>query len=228
MESVIPLPAISLIPVQGSSAVFPVRRIYCVGRNYADHAREMGMDPEREPPFFFGKPQDVVVPGGGPVHYPPATANLHHEVELVVALSMGGRDIAVAQALEHVYGYAVGIDLTRRDLQAKAKDKGQPWDTAKGFDESAPVSAITPASASGHLTRGAIWLAVNGVEKQRGDLADMIWSVPEVIAHISGFVALAPGDLLYTGTPAGVGPLVRGDRVRCGIEGLGELTIALV
>ncbi len=228
METVVPLPAVSLVPVLGCAAAFPVRRIYCVGRNYADHAREMGMDPEREPPFFFGKPQDVVVPGGGPVHYPPATANLHHEVELVVALSKGGRDISVSQALEHVYGYAVGIDLTRRDLQAKAKDKGQPWDTAKGFDESAPIASITPASTCGHLARGAIWLTVNGVEKQRGDLVDMIWSVPEVLAHISGFVALAPGDLIYTGTPAGVGALVRGDRVRCGIEGLGELAITLV
>ncbi|MBK9795913.1 MAG: fumarylacetoacetate hydrolase family protein [Holophagaceae bacterium] len=228
MESVIPVPTVSLIPVMGSAAVFPVRRIYCVGRNYADHAREMGMDPEREPPFFFGKPQDVVVPGGGPVHYPPATANLHHEVELVVALARGGRDIPVSRALDCVFGYAVGIDLTRRDLQAKAKDKGQPWDTAKGFDESAPISAITPANLLGHPGQGAIWLAVNGVEKQRGDLADMIWSVPEVLAHISGFVALAPGDLIYTGTPAGVGPLVRGDQVRCGIQGLGELAITLV
>lgn len=228
MESVIPVPTVSLIPVVGSAAVFPVRRIYCVGRNYADHAREMGMDPDREPPFFFGKPQDVVVPGGGPVHYPPATANLHHEVELVVALARGGRDIPVSRALECVFGYAVGIDLTRRDLQAKAKDKGQPWDTAKGFDESAPISAITPAAELGHPGQGAIWLKVNGVEKQRGDLAEMIWSVPEVIAHISGFVTLAPGDLIYTGTPAGVGPLVRGDQVHCGIQGLGELAITLV
>ena len=228
MESVVAVPATPVVPVLGKPAVFPVRRIYCVGRNYADHAREMGMDPDREPPFFFGKPQDVVVPGGGDICYPPATANLHYEVELVVALSTGGRDIPAAEAPEHVFGYAVGIDLTRRDLQAKAKEKGQPWDTAKGFDQSAPISSITPASTCGHLTKGAIWLSVNGQERQRGDLAGMIWSVPEVIAHISGFVALAPGDLIFTGTPAGVGPLVRGDRVRCGIEGLGELEIGIV
>jgi fumarylpyruvate hydrolase len=227
METVIPVPATIVIPVHGSSAVFPVRRIYCVGRNYAEHAREMGMDPEREPPFFFGKPQDVVVPGGGAIPYPPATSNLHHEVELVVALSKGGQDIPASAAAAHVFGYAVGIDLTRRDLQAKAKEKGQPWDTAKGFDQSAPLSPITPASSLGHPAQGALWLSVNGLEKQRGDLADMIWSVPEVIAHISRFVVLAPGDLLFTGTPSGVGPLVRGDRVRCGIDGLGELEIVL-
>jgi fumarylpyruvate hydrolase len=228
MESVIPLPATIVIPVHGATAVFPVRRIYCVGRNYAEHAREMGMDPLREPPFFFGKPRDVVVPDGGSIVYPPATSNLHHEVELVVALLKGGRDIPAADALSHVYGYAVGIDLTRRDLQAMAKEKGQPWDTAKGFDQSAPISPITPASACGHPGKGALWLSVNGLEKQRGDLADMIWSVPEVIAHISCFVALAPGDLIFTGTPSGVSPIVRGDRIRCGIDGLGELEITLV
>jgi fumarylpyruvate hydrolase len=228
MNSVIPVPSIPIIPVLGSIDTFPVRRIYCVGRNYADHAREMGMDPNREPPFFFGKPHDTVVPGGGRVAYPPATSNLHYEVELVVALSKGGRDITVSDAPGHIYGYAVGIDLTRRDLQAKAKDKGQPWETAKGFDESAPISPITPLSQAGHLDSGAIWLSVNGVEKQRGDLAQMTWSVPEVIAHISGFVTLAPGDLLFTGTPAGVGPILPGDRVRCGIDGLGELEVELV
>jgi len=228
MDSVIPVPAMPTLPVHGTAASFPVRRIYCVGRNYADHAREMGMDPTREPPFFFGKPQDVVVPGGGEVAYPPATSNLHHEVELVVALAKGGRDIAVSEALDCVYGYAVGIDLTRRDLQTKAKDKGQPWDTAKGFDQSAPVSPITSVAAGGHHPTGAIWLSVNGVERQRGDLAQMTWSVAEVIAHISGFVTLAPGDLIFTGTPSGVGAIVRGDRIRCGIDGLGELEIVLV
>jgi fumarylpyruvate hydrolase len=228
MEPVIPVPAVAAIPVRGTGAVFPVRRIYCIGRNYADHAREMGMDPTREPPFFFGKPRDVVVPGGGEVAYPPATANLHYEVELVVAIAKGGRDIPVAEALEHVFGYAVGIDLTRRDLQAKAKDKGQPWETAKGADQSAPISPITPAATAGHPGAGAIWLAVNGVEKQRGDISQMTWSVPEVVAHVSGFVALAPGDLIFTGTPSGVGAIVRGDRVRCGIDGLGELEIVLV
>jgi fumarylpyruvate hydrolase len=228
MAFVFPVPPAPAVPVRGSAELFPVRRIYCVGRNYADHAREMGGDPNREPPFFFGKPQDAVVPGGGPVAYPPATSNLHHEVELVVALAKGGRDIPVAEARDCIYGYAVGIDLTRRDLQARSKEKGQPWDTAKGFDQSAPMSPITPVSAGGHPGAGAIWLAVNGTEKQRGDLAQMTWSVPEVIAHISGFVTLAPGDLLFTGTPSGVGPIVRGDRIRCGIDGLGELEIVLV
>jgi fumarylpyruvate hydrolase len=228
MEPVVPVPAIPFAPVLGVSAVFPVRRIYCIGRNYADHAREMGVDPNREPPFFFGKPHDAVVPGGGDISYPSATSNLHYEVELVVALAKGGRNIAVSEALGCIYGYAVGLDLTRRDLQAKAKEKGQPWDTAKGFDQSAPISPITPASACGHLGTGAIWLSVNGLEKQRGNLSQLIWSIPEVIAHISGFVALAPGDLIFTGTPAGVGPVVVGDRVRCGIDGLGELEITLV
>jgi fumarylpyruvate hydrolase len=228
METVIPIPATPAIPVHGSAAVFPVRRIYCVGRNYAEHAREMGNDPDREPPFFFGKPQDTVVPGGGEITYPPATTNLHHEVELVVALSQGGRDIPVSEAKRCIFGYAVGIDLTRRDLQAKAKDKGHPWDTAKGFDQSAPISPIFPVSASSRPDSAAIWLSVNGIERQRGDVSQMTWSVPEIIAHISGFVALAPGDLIFTGTPAGVGPLVRGDRVRCGIDGLGELEIVLV
>jgi fumarylpyruvate hydrolase len=228
MESVVPVPVRPVVAVLGTDAVFPVRRIYCVGRNYADHAREMGMDPTREPPFFFGKPHDTVVPGGGDIPYPPSTANLHYEVELVVALGKGGSDIPVAEALDCVYGYAVGIDLTRRDLQAKAKDKGQPWETAKGFDQSAPISPITPVSTLGHLQSAAIWLAVNGAEKQRGNIAQMTWSVPEVIAHISKFMALAPGDLIFTGTPSGVGPLVQGDRVRCGIDGLGELEIRVV
>ena len=228
MDSVVPIPPLPSVPVHGTSALFPVRRIYCIGRNYADHAREMGVDPNREPPFFFGKPHDVVVPGGGEIAYPPATSNLHYEVELVVALAKGGRDIPVPDALGCIYGYAVGIDLTRRDLQARSKEKGQPWDTAKGFDQSAPISPITPAALCGHLETGSIWLTVNGIEKQRGSLSQMIWSVPEVIAHISGLVALAPGDLIFTGTPAGVGPVVAGDRVRCGIDGLGELEIRLV
>jgi len=227
MQAIIPAPAAPLVPVLGLDGGFPIRRIYCVGRNYADHAREMGADPDREPPFFFGKPQDAVMPGGD-IAYPPATSNLHHEVELVVALARGGRDIPVSEALDHVYGYAVGIDLTRRDLQAMAKEKGQPWDMAKGFDQSAPMSPIHPAGACGHLKAGGIWLKVNGVERQRGDLAHMIWSVPEVISYLSGFVTLAPGDLIFTGTPSGVGPIQRGDKVACGIQGLGELEIRLV
>lgn len=227
MKTVIPIPPVPTLPVVGTEAVFPLRRIYCVGRNYAEHAREMGADPRRDPPFFFGKPQDALVPGGGDIPYPSATANLHHEVELVVALQHGGRDLSLAQAEAAVYGYAVGVDLTRRDLQAKAKDKGQPWDMAKGFDHSAPVSALTPASLAGPLSAGAIWLSVNGVERQRGNLSDLIWSVPEVISHLSGQVNLAPGDLIFTGTPAGVGALQRGDQVLCGIEGLGELALRI-
>ena len=228
MAFVIPTPPRPAIPVEGMEPLFPVRRIYCVGRNYADHAREMGGDPNREPPFFFGKPHDAVVPGGGDIAYPPVTSNLHYEVELVVALSGGGRDIPAQEALACVYGYAVGIDLTRRDLQAKFKDKGQPWEMAKGFDQSAPVSALVPAARLGHPASGAIWLSVNGVERQRGDLAQMTWNVAEVIAHLSSYVALAPGDIIFTGTPSGVGAIVRGDRVRCGIKGIGELEIVLV
>lgn len=228
METVLPPPEPVLVPVVESRALFPVRRVYCVGRNYADHAREMGHDPNREPPFFFGKPGDAIVPGGGDIPYPPATSELHHEVELVVALSRGGRDIPVEAALDCVFGYAVGLDLTRRDLQARAKEKGQPWDMAKGFDQSGPVSPLVPAARMGHPRAGGIWLRVNGEVRQRGDLAQMTWSVAEILAHLSRYVALAPGDLVFTGTPAGVGPLVKGDRVRCGIDGLGELEIALV
>lgn len=228
MAFVIPTPPRPALSVVGAEALFPVRRIHCVGRNYADHAREMGGDPSREPPFFFGKPSDTVVPGGGRIAYPPLTANLHHEVELVVALGGGGRDIPAERALDCIFGYAVGIDLTRRDLQARFKDKGQPWEMAKGFDQSAPVSALAPAARIGHPGSGAIWLAVNGVERQRGDLSQLTWSVAEVIAHLSTFVALAPGDLIFTGTPAGVGAIVPGDLVRCGIDGVGELEIRLV
>lgn len=228
MARVIPPFPYPRVPVQGSTDPFPVRRIYCVGRNYADHAREMGADPNREPPFFFGKPQDAVVPGGGEVPYPPATDNLHHEVELVVALGAGGREASPETARAWIYGYAVGLDLTRRDLQARAKDKGQPWDMAKGFDHSAPISALVPAEVIGHPETGGIWLSVNGETRQQGDLADMIWGVPEVIAHLSRLVALAPGDLIFTGTPAGVGAITRGDRIRCGIQGVGELEIVLV
>ncbi len=227
MTTVFPPPPIPTLPVLGTSAEFPVRRIYCVGRNYAEHAREMGADPQREPPFFFGKPQDALVPGGGRVPYPPATSNLHHEVELVVALARGGGNLSLRQAEAAIFGYAVGLDLTRRDLQAAAKAKGQPWDMAKGFDCSAPVSPLTPCAQVGALRAGSIWLTVNGVERQRGDLGDLIWQVPEVIAHLSSLVALAPGDLIFTGTPAGVGVLQPGDCVHCGIEGLGELAVQI-
>ncbi|MCM8596341.1 fumarylacetoacetate hydrolase family protein [Accumulibacter sp.] len=215
------------VALAGSDALFPVRRVYCVGRNYADHAAEMGAD-TREPPFFFGKPADALVPGGGTVAYPPATANLQHEVELVVALAGGGREVPVARALDLVLGYAVGIDLTRRDLQQAAKEKGHPWDMAKGFDQSAPIGPIHPLSIAGHPTSGAIWLRVNGELRQNGDLRQMSWSVAEVIARLSGLVTLAPGDLIFTGTPAGVSTLARGDQIEAGVAGLGELIARIV
>jgi fumarylpyruvate hydrolase len=209
--------------VRDSADRFPVRRIFCVGRNYADHVREMGGDPRSEPPIFFTKPADALVPSGSTVPYPPGTRNLHYEVELVVALHLGGTRIAATQALNHVYGYAVGNDLTRRDLQSQAKSHGQPWDMAKGFDASAQISQIHAVERFGHPTSNAIWLKVNGVQRQHATLDQMIWSVPEIISGLSALVALQPGDLIYTGTPDGVGPLVPGDVVTAGIEGLDEL-----
>jgi fumarylpyruvate hydrolase len=228
MTYVIPAPAQTSVEVAGSSERFPVHRIYCVGRNYAAHAREMGMDPEREPPFFFSKPADAAVPNGAPVPYPPRTGNLHHEIELVVAIGTGGRDIPLASALAHVFGYAVGNDLTRRDLQFAAREKGQPWDVSKGFDRSAPVTAIRRAAEVGHLDRGRIWIEVNGELRQQADLSEMIWSVPEIVAELSTLFDLAPGDLIFTGTPAGVGPLQRGDSLVGGIDGLETLRTTIV
>ncbi|MBP6070324.1 MAG: fumarylacetoacetate hydrolase family protein [Candidatus Accumulibacter sp.] len=227
MDYVFPPPPQVSVPVVGGSAFFPVRRVYCVGRNYADHAAEMGAD-TREPPFFFGKPADALVPGGGDVLYPLATSNLQHEVELVVALIGGGAGVPPARALDWVYGYAVGLDLTRRDLQQRAKDKGHPWDMGKGFDQSAPIGAIHPLAAVGHPERGAIWLKVNGQLRQNGDLGQMSWKVAEVIANLSNYVALAPGDLIFTGTPAGVSTVVRGDMLEAAVEGIGELMVRLV
>ena len=227
MNYVFPPAAQVALPVAGSAALFPVRRVYCVGQNYADHAAEMGGD-GRQPPFFFGKPADALVAGGGDVAYPSQTVNLQHEVELVVALAKGGSDIAVDQALACVFGYAVGFDLTRRDLQLRAKAKGQPWDMAKGYDQSGPVSAIVPAATLGHPASGAIWLKVNGELKQNGDLAQMSWKVAEVIANLSSYVRLEPGDLIFTGTPAGVSTVVRGDVLEGFIENVGELKIKLV
>ena len=221
-----PPPRVS-IPVVGSDDIFPVRRVYCVGRNYADHAAEMGAD-SREPPFFFSKPTDALVPGGGEVGYPLATNKLQHEVELVVALAGGGANILPDQALEWVHGYAVGLDLTRRDLQQRAKDKGHPWDMGKGFDQSAPIGAIHPVAIVGHPTRGSIWLKVNGEPRQNGDLEQMSWKVAEVIANLSTYVALAPGDLIFTGTPAGVSTVLRGDLLEAGIAGIGKLQVRLV
>ncbi|WP_417725435.1 fumarylacetoacetate hydrolase family protein [Salipiger sp.] len=215
------------IPVAGSDDRFPVRRIFCVGRNYAAHAREMGKDPDREPPFFFTKPADAVAGDGEIIAYPPLTENLHYEAELVVAIGTGGRDIPEAEALSHVWGYAVGNDLTRRDLQAVAKDMGRPWDWAKGFDRSAVIGAVHPVAGVGHLSEGAIRLAVNGTLRQDGNLNELIWSIPEVISILSGSVALAPGDLIMTGTPAGVGALVPGDLCEVTIEGLGTLATTI-
>lgn len=211
------------VGVTGTGARFPVHRIYCVGRNYAAHVKEMGGDPRSEPPIFFCKPADAVVPDGTEVPYPGRTANLHHEIELVVAIGKGGRDIPVADAPGHVFGYAAGDDLTRRDLQAEARKRGAPWDTAKGFDASAPISPLRPVADVGHVRAGRIWLAVNGELRQEADIAGMIWSVPEVIAELSSYFMLLPGDLIFTGTPAGVGPLQPGDRVTGGVDGVGEL-----
>jgi fumarylpyruvate hydrolase len=202
--------------------LFAVRRIYCVGRNYLEHIREMGND-ERDPPFFFAKPADAVVVGGASVPYPPQTADLHHEIELVVAIGKDGSDIAVADALDHVYGYAAGLDMTRRDLQAVAKKAGRPWEMAKAFDFSAPIGTIEPAEAVGHPGKGAITLSVNGEERQRGDLGEQIWSVAEAISYLSGFVGLRAGDLIMTGTPSGVGAVVRGDVLEGTIEGVGTV-----
>lgn len=216
-----------VVPVTGSDAVFPVRRVYCVGQNYADHVAEMGND-GREPPVFFSKPRDALVPGGGVAAYPPKTQDYHHEVELVIAIGTGGRDIPVEKALEHVFGYAVGFDLTRRDLQAQAKKKGQPWETGKGSDQSAPISEIRPVTAGGHPSQGSIWLKVNGQARQQGDLSQMIWSAAEIIANLSGFFALAPGDLIFTGTPAGVSALKSGDLLSGGIDGVGTLEVRIV
>ena len=221
-------PAVPALAVAGADQRFPLRRVFCVGRNYAAHAREMGADPNREPPFFFTKPADAVVPASGTVPYPSSTRELHHEVELVVALKGGGTDIAPEHAMDLVWGYGVGLDLTRRDLQAVAKKDGRPWDMAKGFDASAPCSPLVPAERSGHPQAARIWLEVNGQLKQEGNLNEMIWPVPDVIAALSRLVALAPGDLIFTGTPAGVAALNPGDRVRGGVDGVTtfELTIA--
>ena len=225
MKYVFPPPPPVALAVDGTDAAFPVGRVFCVGRNYAEHAVEMGHDPDREPPFFFMKPATAVVPNGGRLPFPPATDDLHHEVELVVALSGSGADVAVERALDLVFGYAVGLDMTRRDLQARAKEMGRPWDMGKGFDRSAPMSPLRPASAIGHPDAGAIWLRVNDATRQEGDLAQQIWKVPETIAFLSTLVGLAPGDLIMTGTPAGVGRVVPGDRLLGHIDGVGELAV---
>lgn len=231
MLSVIQNPQRVELPIVGSADLFPVRRVYCVGRNYAAHAREMGKDPDREPPFFFMKPADALqIVGSAPrAHtYPPKTANYHFEVEMVAALSGGGSDIPAETALDHVYGYAVGLDMTRRDVQDEAKALSRPWDTAKAADGSGPIGALHPVSRVGHLAGGPITLSVDGAIRQTGDLAEMIWSVAEQIAYLSAYFALHPGDLIFTGTPSGVGPVERGQRMVAAVGGLGEITLDVV
>ena len=220
------------VPVAGSSDLYPVRRVYCVGRNYAAHAREMGFDPQREAPFFFCKPDNAVVPVAegrtADIHYPPMTNNYHYEMELVVAIGMAGRDIDPARANEHIWGYAVGLDMTRRDLQFSLRDKGRPWELGKAFDESAPIGPLHPATQVGHPTSGAIWLQVDGSDRQRSDIAQLIWSVPEIVANLSTYFELRPGDLIFTGTPEGVGPVERGALLRGGVDALGEISVRIV
>jgi fumarylpyruvate hydrolase len=220
--------AVPALPIRGMDKLFPVHRIYCVGRNYAEHAREMGHDPAREPPFFFQKNPDSLIPGGGDFPYPTKSADVHHELEMVVALGGGGSDIPAERALDCVYGYAVGLDMTRRDLQAEAKKLGRPWEVGKAFESAAPCSEIVSAAAIGHPTAGAVWLEVNGELRQKGDLAQLIWKVPEMISHLSGLFALKPGDLIFSGTPAGVGAVKRGDRLQGGVDGIGEIAVRVV
>ncbi|ODN66177.1 fumarylacetoacetate hydrolase family protein [Methylobrevis pamukkalensis] len=219
--------AIPAVPVAGGGR-YPVRRIYCVGRNYAEHAREMGSDPDREPPFFFMKPAGAIVTGGADTPYPPACRSLHFELELVAAIGTGGAEIEPEQALDHVWGYGVGLDLTRRDLQSEAKRTARPWCMAKGFDASAPIGDLIPVPPAGHPTSGTIELSVNGSVRQNSDLSLMIWSVAETIVHLSRLVRLEPGDLLFTGTPAGVGPVERGDRLVGRVDGIGTLVTTIV
>ncbi|MEC9245960.1 MAG: fumarylacetoacetate hydrolase family protein [Pseudomonadota bacterium] len=215
------------VAVAGEEARFPVRRIFCVGRNYAAHAREMGHDSDREPPFFFTKPADAVVDTDTVIPYPSLTKDLHHEIEMVVAIGKGGSNIDPADALDHVYGYAVGLDLTRRDLQGEAKKKGRPWDWGKAFDRSSPCGPIVPVAETGHPSEGRVWLAVNGEIRQEGDLDELIWPVADVIALCSQAMELKAGDLIYTGTPAGVGALQPGDQVEGGVDGIGEIAITI-
>ncbi|MDC0034030.1 fumarylacetoacetate hydrolase family protein [Alphaproteobacteria bacterium] len=226
MNFAIPSWDLPSVPVTDSADRFPVRRIYCIGRNYTEHAREMGAD-EREPPFFFFKPADAIVENGATIPYPVATSNLHYEGELVVAIGKAGSSITVDDANDHIFGYGVGLDMTRRDLQNQAKEMRRPWDMGKGFDQSAPCSEIYPASEIGHPSSGALWLKVNGETKQQGDIADMIWNTPESIAYLSGLVRLEPGDLIFTGTPAGVGAVVSGDAIEVHVDGVCDLNIKI-
>lgn len=233
MKFAFPPHPVTTLPIAGSDLRFPIRRVFCVGRNYAEHAREMGAADQAsglEPPFFFMKPADAVVSGADEISvaYPPLTGNLHHEVELIVALGAGGVNVAPEAAPGLIFGYAVGLDLTRRDLQGKAKEKGHPWDMGKGFDQSAVAGAVRPAAPAGHPDHGRIWLSVNGEVRQDGDLSAMMWNVPAIIANLSTFVRLEAGDLIYTGTPAGVGPLVPGDVLEAGVDGVSKLRARIV
>ncbi len=221
-------PATPVIPVPQLNLQFPVHRIYCVGQNYSDHVKEMGGDAKTGSPVFFSKPADAIVINNAAVNYPGMTSELHHEVELVVALSSGGKNISVEQALDTVFGYAVGVDFTRRDLQAQAKSKGKPWDTAKGFDQSAPVSEIVPVQDGVHPGDAGIWLSINGEIRQQAKLQEMIWSVPEIIAELSRYYELRAGDIIFTGTPAGVAATVAGDHIKAVVEGVAELEFDLI
>jgi fumarylpyruvate hydrolase len=223
-EFAIKPPAQVTIPIEGSDQVFPVRRVYCIGRNYAAHAIEMGHDPNRESPFFFQKNPDNLYVGAA-FPYPEQTSDVHHEIEMIVALKSGGTNIPVDKALDHVWGYGVGLDMTRRDLQGIAKEMGRPWEIGKAFEKSAPISALKPASKVGHPSSGLVQLMVNGTAKQTGDLNQMIWKVPEMISYLSDYFELAAGDVIMTGTPSGVGPVVKGDVMECHVEGVGDLTV---
>ena len=227
-EYVIEPPIIHSLPVVGDVRRFAVNRIFCVGRNYADHAREMGHDPDREPPFFFMKPATALVSDGKDTAYPSLTKDVHHEIEMVVAIGKGGANISPSNALEHVYGYGVGLDMTRRDLQGEAKKMGRPWDTGKAFDHSAPCSALVPVSQCGHPSKGVIRLLVNGKIRQEGNLNQLIWNVPDTIAYLSTLFTLESGDLIYSGTPAGVGPVSKGDLLEGTVEGLTPLSTRIV
>jgi len=227
MSYVITPPEQTSLPVRGSDGRFPVHRIYCVGRNYAAHTIEMGHDPDREDPFFFQKNPDNLVTNGGDFPYPPQSNDVHHEIELAVALHKGGKDIPLDKAMDHVWGYGVALDMTRRDLQGEAKKTGRPWEVGKAFEHSAPCAEIVPAAVIGHPAKGAVWLKVNGETRQKGDLDQLIWKVREMIAYLSGLFELKAGDLIYSGTPAGVGPVKRGDALHGGVDGVGELKITV-
>jgi fumarylpyruvate hydrolase len=218
-----PTPA---LPVAESNQTFPVGRIYCVGRNYAEHAREMGHDPEREPPFFFMKPADAIVANGATIPFPQVTQDLHHEIEMIVAIGKDGANIPVEKALDHVFGYGVGLDMTRRDIQGEAKKMGRPWEMGKAFDNSAPCTALKTVAMVGHPAKGAIWLKVNGKVTQKGDLSEMIWNVQETISYLSKLITLRAGDLIMSGTPAGVGPVKAGDKLEGHVDGVGDLTVS--